>query len=530
MSPLLQFPRKVGSAPAGRWDNSRPAMLAVAMLGVVGFCIISCMMCQDGWTMVYKSAWIVLDTLSLMLFCTVFRLHMQLNLRSVSLIVVMLLLQTLIMAGIMNLQGVVPGYDYSAQALLWLPYLLAPTTVSVMVGRRLGLLTALCASVFGATLFSLQTEPAQMYVYGVISLVAGMLSAILSGRVHKREQVLRAGLCTGVAVFVCVFALVALQQFGESRADMELASINGKHFETTALLAEPIVTVVANFVLAALVGGLIPALERIFSITTPISWLEWADMNHPLLRRLQMEAPGTFQHCQTVYRLAEAGAEAVGADATRAGVCALYHDIGKLKNPGFFSENIKDQANSPHRALTPEASARIIIGHVADGVALAREHGLNRRIVDVIREHHGVSTAYFFYRKATDQYKAEKEKFEDGQIDTCPDEVDISMFSYKGPIPQTRESGIVSLADAVESATRSLVNPSEDDIRGMIASVVKSRILEGQLNDCDLTLGDIEKLKESFFENICTMHHNRIAYPKQEKDADAQLQELRKQS
>ena len=530
MFPFLRLLRPEPGAASVDWDNSRPAMLLVTLLGIVGFCFIACMMSEGGWAAGYKVAWIFLDSLSLMLFCMVFRLHMQLNLRSVSLIVVMLLLQTLIMAGIMKLQGVVPGYDYSAQALLWLPYLLAPTTVSVMVGRRLGLLTALCASVFGSTLFSVQAQPAQVFIYGVISLVAGMLSAILSGRVHKREQVLRAGLYTGVAVFVCVFALVALQQFGESRAEVELASINGRGFETTALLAELIVTVVYNFVLAALVGGTIPALERIFSITTPISWLEWADMNHPLLRQLQMVAPGTFQHSLVVHRLAEAGAEAVGADATRAGVCALYHDIGKTKNPQFFSENIADQANSPHRELTPEASARIIIGHVADGVELAREHGLNRRIVDVIREHHGVSTAYFFYRKAMDQYKAEKEKFEEGQIDTCPDEVDVSKYTYKGPIPQTREAGIVSLADAVESATRSLSNPTEDEIRDMIAGIFKSRILEGQLTDCDLTLGDIEKLKESFFVNIRTMHHNRIAYPKQEPDAAAQILERRKQS
>lgn len=167
---------------------------------------------------------------------------------------------------------------------------------------------------------------------------------------------------------------------------------------------------------------------------------------------------------------------------------------------------------------------------MTDGVELARAHGLNRRIIDVIREHHGTSTAYFFYRKAMDQYKEEKEKFDEGQIDTCPDEVDVSQFTYKGPIPRTRESGIVSLADAVESATRSLVNPTEDEIRDMIAGIFKSRILEGQLTDSDLTLGDLEKLKESFFTTIRTMHHSRIAYPKQEQDPAARLQDRRKQS
>lgn len=531
MFPFLQFFRRGNRTSGGGWDTSRLPMLLVVLAGIVCFCTIACMVSPGGgWTTVYKVSWIVLDSLSLMLFCMVFRLHMQLTLRSVSLIVVMLLLQMLVMACVRELQGMVPGYEYAAQGLLWMPYLLAPTTVSVMVGRRLGLLTALCASTFGVTMFSLQQEPVMVFFYGVISLLAGMLSASLSGRVHKREQVLRPGLFTGALVFVCVVGLVALQQFGENRADAELASINGMHFDASGLLAELIVTMVFNFMLAALAGGLIPALERIFNITTPISWLEWADFNHPLLRNLQMTAPGTFQHCQTVYRLAESGAEAVGADATRAGVCALYHDIGKSKNPQYFSENIPNQAISPHRELTPEASARIILAHVTDGVELARAHGLNRRIIDVIREHHGTSTAYFFYRKAMDQYKEEKEKFDEGQIDTCPDEVDVSQFTYKGPIPRTRESGIVSLADAVESATRSLVNPTEDEIRDMIAGIFKSRILEGQLTDSDLTLGDLEKLKESFFTTIRTMHHSRIAYPKQEQDPAARLQDRRKQS
>lgn len=282
MFPFLQFFRRGNRTSGGGWDTSRLAMLLVVLAGIVCFCTIACMVCPGGhWAVVYKVAWVVLDSLSLILFCMVFRLHMQLTLRSVSLIVVMLLLQMLVMACVKELQGVVPGYEYAAQGLLWMPYLLAPTTVSVMVGRRLGLLTALCASTFGVTMFSVQTEPMLVFIYGVISLVAGIISASLSGRVHKREQVLRAGICTGAVVFVCVVGLVALQQFGDSRADTELASINGRHFVASGLLTEFVVTMICNFLLAALAGGLIPALERIFNITTPISWLEWTDINHP---------------------------------------------------------------------------------------------------------------------------------------------------------------------------------------------------------------------------------------------------------
>lgn len=525
MAAFLKLFHRDPDASGLRMDNNPYMKALVAFVGVVLFCCLACTVCSSAGQCVNKVVWILLDFLTLVLFCNVFRLNTLLNLRSLSLIVSMLLLEGVLMVGVLWLQGHVPGYEYPAQALLWLPYMLAPTAVSVMVGQRLGLLTALCASVLGGALFS---EPTLVYIYTVVSFAVGIFSAMLSRRVHKREQVLRAGWLVGIVAFVCIFCLAALQQYVDTRGSMALASVHGGHYFLVALAVELGVTVAVNFVLSVFVGGVEPALERLFSITTPITWLEWADMNHPLLRKLQMAASGTFHHSLVVQRLAEAGAEAVDADVSRAGVCALYHDIGKIGNPQYFAENIRDQANSPHAELTPEASARIITAHVTDGVALAREYGLNRRIVDVIREHHGTSTVYFFYRKALDQYKAEKEKFDEGQIDTCPDEVDASIFSYKGPIPQTRESGIVSLADAVESATRSLANPTEDDIRDMIAGIFKGRILDGSLRDCNLTLGEIEKLKETFFVNIVTMHHNRIAYPKKEQDAAEQLMERRK--
>ncbi len=159
---------------------------------------------------------------------------------------------------------------------------------------------------------------------------------------------------------------------------------------------------------------------------------------------------------------------------------------------------------------------------MTDGVEIAQKYRLNRRIIDVIREHHGVSTAYFFYRKALDLYNEEKQRFDDGLTDTCPDEVDKSVFTYKGPIPQSRESGIVSMADAVESAVRSLHHPTEADIRSMIDGIFKGRILDGHLQECGLTLGEIATMKECFFSTIRTMNHNRIAYPKpHEADATA---------
>lgn len=461
---------------------------------------------------------LVIAALSMLVLAHALRLRLLLSLRSATMLTVAVVVQLLVQVGVLELCGRLPGYNLPAQCLLFFPYMLAPTVVAVMVGRRPGSYAALFCSLLGLGLFPASFPQHLLVDYTLISLTTGVIVAQFAGRVHRREQVLQAGILAAVLVLVCSMALIALHNVP---ADLphELATFR-KGFHFGGFAAEVGVTLGFNFVLAALIGGLMPALERLFNISTPITWLEWADMNHPLLKKLQITAPGTFHHSLVVQRLAEAAAEAVCADVTRAGVCGLYHDIGKIRNPQFFAENIIDYTNSLHNELTPEASARIITAHVQDGVEMAEAHGLNRRIVSVIREHHGVSTAYFFYRKAMDLYEEAKDKFEQGLVDTCPDEPDKSIFTYKGPIPQTRESGIVSMADAVESATRSLQHPTEADIRAMIDGIFKGRVLDGHLQDSGLTLGDIAKMKESFFQTIRTMHHNRISYPKP-KDDDA---------
>ena len=408
------------------------------------------------------------------------------------------------------------------QLLMVLPYILAPSAAAVMVGRHLGLFMALSGTFFGVVLFPLDCPVVIVADYIVISFLTGVVSASLCARVRKREQIIYAGIASGCVVFVSTVVLGLL-------CDNGLACLRDG-FDPTWLAIEFAMAVGVNFIVAVLVNGLMPILEKIFNISTHITWLEWADMNHPILKKLQISAPGTFHHSLYVQRLAEGAAEAIGADVTRAGVCGLYHDIGKINNPQYFAENIVDQTVSPHNELTPEASARIITSHVAEGVELAREYKLNSRIVNAIREHHGVTTAFFFYRKALDRYEEEQKRFEEGQTDTCPDEVDKSIFTYKGPIPQTRESGIVSMADAVESATRSLKNPTEADIRTMIEGIFKGRILDGHLQDCELTLGEIAKMKESFIHTVLTMNHNRIAYPKpQSEDSTVTLLEQRKE-
>ena len=522
MSKILSFLRQkepggAGSKPA---LSGRQKMLVVAVLGVAALCYLETNPSQDWGEIAYRMTWLVLTGVSMGLVYFVYHDRQELTVRRSAMMVLFIVGQVLLNTGLNAMREFLPWELSYGQLLLLLPYALAPGIVAVMLGRRLGVYAATCTSLFGLALLPLDCPTVIMADYLVISMLAGYLSALLCSRVRKREQILYAGFATGGSVLVAAVALGCFRDNG-------LISIR-EGFNMYWLAGEAAMALGVGFLVAVFVGGLMPLLEKLFNISTHITWLEWADMNHPVLKRLQLEAPSTFHHSLCVKNLAEAAAEAIGADATRAGVCGLYHDIGKLRNPSYFAENIPDQRFSPHNDLTPEASARIIIQHVQEGVELAREYKLNPRIINVIREHHGTSTAYFFHRKATDRYEEEKAKFEEGLIDTCPEPVDKAIFTYKGPVPQTRESGIVSMADAVESATRSLVNPSEQDIRSMIDGIFKGRILDGHLQDCQLTLGDIAKMKEAFFTTLRTTNHNRIAYPKpKDEEAEERLEKER---
>ena len=488
-------------------------MLLVAVMGVVVLCYMVAKPSQDWAEIAYRMTWLVLVGVSLALIYYVNHDRRELTVRRTALAMLIIIGQVLIIAALSS--GILPLELRHGQLLLLLPYGLAPSMVAVILGRKLGVYTAMCTTMFGMAMLPKISSDSSEIDYLVISMLAGFLSAILCSRVQKREQILYAGFATGAAVLVSAIALGCSKSNG-------LQSLESG-FNLAWFAAEAAMALGVGFLSSVFVGGMMPLLEKLFNISTHITWLEWADMNHPVLKRLQMEAPSTFHHSLCVKSLAEAAAEAIGADATRAGVCGLYHDIGKLRNPGYFAENIPDQRYSPHRELTPEMSARILIQHVQDGVEMAREYKLNSRIISVIREHHGVSTPYVFYRAAMDKYDELKKKFDEGLIDTCPEPVDKAVFSYKGPIPQTRESGIVSMADAIESATRSLVNPTEQEIRDMIEGIVKGRILDGHLRDSQLTLGDIAKMKEAFFKTLRTTNHNRIAYPKPKEDEATEL-------
>ncbi len=246
-------------------------------------------------------------------------------------------------------------------------------------------------------------------------------------------------------------------------------------------------------------AGIVPLIEMVFDYTTDITLLELANLDRPILRRLMIEAPGTYHHSVVVGTLVEAAASEIRANPLLARVCGYYHDIGKIKKPLYFIEN--QSGKNKHDKLAPSMSSLILIAHVKDGVEIAKKNKLGHIILDTIKQHHGTSLIKFFYEKAK-QRRGE-------------DSVNIDDFRYPGPKPQTREAGLVMLADAVEAASRTLENPTPSRIQGLVQNLINKIFSDGQLDSCELTLKDLHNIAKSFNKILTGIHHHRIEYPEQ---------------
>mgnify|MGYP002628130972 CR=1 FL=1 len=393
---------------------------------------------------------------------------------------------------------------------LIMPMALAPMVHSVLLGQRAGVYSSVFVSLFGAL-----TVPSDgRWAFFAISLFCGLTAVFATKRVSKRGRLLRAGFWVGLMALLVDLAFAKISISGLGFSDRESWQVFGK----ACLIA-----LSTGLLTGLFVGGVLPLLEGVFGLTTEISWLELSDLNHPLLRKMQIEAPGTFHHSLIVASLAESATEAIGANAIMSRVCAYFHDIGKLNKPEYFIEN--QGGDNPHDGLTPTMSALIIVAHVKDGVDLAIKNKLNPRILEVIQEHHGDSLVYFFYRKA--QERLQKIENERGNGATKSDDlpkVDEKSFRYPGPIPQSRESGIISLADAIESASRTIAKPSPGRIRALVDEIVYKRVRDGQLDACGLTMSELTTVRKVFSSTLRSMLHARIEYPKdQVEDAPSDL-------
>lgn len=360
------------------------------------------------------------------------------------------------------------------------PTALAPLIVAILIDAGSAIFMALLISIFTAVIYGNRVDLL------VLTFLASMVSIFTCRDARRRGWVVRAAGAGGLTMA----AVAALIGFAEQ------TPIDTLGREIAASLVTGILTGVA-------VVGLLPVLESLFKRTTDITLLELTDYNHPLLRRMQLEAPGTYHHSLVVAQLSENAANAIGANPLLARVAALFHDIGKTVHPSFFTENLRDRTN-PHASQDPAASAQIIRQHVPDGVELAHKHRLPRAVVDVIRQHHGTTHVRYFYEQARAARAASSN----------PDlPVDETPFRYEGPLPQFRESAVISLADGVEAASRSLRSATAEHLTLLIDQIVAQRIAEGQLNEAPLTLEDIAKIKNSFTFTLLNMLHSRLAYP-----------------
>ncbi len=252
------------------------------------------------------------------------------------------------------------------------------------------------------------------------------------------------------------------------------------------------------------VEGVLPGIERLFKLSTGMTLLEWCDASKPLMRMMAAEAPGTYNHSLLVGALAEAAAEAIGANGLLCRAGAYYHDIGKINKPEYFVENQREGV-SRHDRLSPAMSLLVIIGHVKDGIEMAREYGLPASLHPFITEHHGTTLVQYFYHAAAQSRK--------------PDDPEVpeSEFRYPGPKPQSRETAIVMLCDGVEGAVRAMSEPTPNRIEAVVAEIVQKRLADGQLDECNLTFRELTEIRKSLVKSLCGIYHSRIVYPEDEK-------------
>lgn len=376
----------------------------------------------------------------------------------------------------------------------WIGYM-APVAfgaimITVLIGTRLAYFTsilfALCASI------AFNENPSQIFDfnYFLVSFIGSVVGAFVVGGAQTRSKVLKAGLLVALAnILVMTMQFFLINHTSDWKMILYLwmlAAISGLLSGVFAL-------------------GFMPFFEAAFGILSPIKLIELSNPNQPLLRKLLLETPGTYHHSVMVANLSEAACEAVGANGLLARVGAYYHDIGKTKRPSFFIENQMGMDN-PHDSIIPQLSKSIIVAHPYDGVKMLKEYKLPKAICDIAEQHHGTSLLKFFYHKAKQEN----------------DQVKEEEFRYPGPKAQFREVAIVGICDSVEAAVRSLNKPTMEQIEGIVRKIIKDKLDDGQLDECDLTLKELDIIHQTIVETLKGTFHSRIEYP---NEADVEVKQ-----
>ncbi len=401
-----------------------------------------------------------------------------------------------------------PFFIENSVAASLLPYLapvaIAPLIVAILINAGSAIFMALFISIFTSIIYGNRLDLL------VLTFLASVVAIFWGTHTRNRSNVLRASIFAGITV--AVFALI-------------IGFIDRLEFLT--ILKHMAAGLATGVLTGVIVVGLLPVLEGLFKRTTDITLLELTDYNHPLLRLMQLEAPGTYHHSLVVAQLSENAAAEIGANPLLARVCALFHDIGKTGKPEYFAENQRDGTN-PHDLSNPSLSALIIKSHVKDGVDLAIKHKLPRAVIDVIQQHHGTTLIRYFYHRAVSYTRPpapvpgnvtpSKDPFSPALPGLGPVPVSESTYRYDGPRPRFKESVIIHLADGVEAASRSLRKVTPQHLGEIIDQIFHDRMEDGQLDEAPVTFEELAKIKTSFTFTLLNMLHGRVAYP-QEIDA-----------
>jgi cyclic-di-AMP phosphodiesterase PgpH len=385
---------------------------------------------------------------------------------------------------ILKIVSMLQIFNYSGIGYLF-PAAMGGMLIKILIDEKLAILSSIIFSIFGSLLFNEGVSGTLNFSVGIYIMFSSLAALLFLSDQNQRSKILQAGSFAAAVNLFTIWALMFLP-------NGQFSGLEYGYYILTAIFS--------GIGSAVLTMGLLPLFETSFGILSTMKLIELSNPNHPLLRKILMEAPGTYHHSVMVANLADAACEAIGANGLLARVGCYYHDIGKTKRPNFFIENQMHREN-PHDRLPPDKSANIIISHVTDGAAILKKYNLPKEIIHIAEQHHGNTLLKFFYHKAVQGEQEVKEE----------------DYRYPGPKAQTKESAIVGIADSVEAAVRSLNQPTPETIESLVKKIVSDRLQDGQLNECDLTLKELETVSHSFCETLKGIFHSRIEYPEMTK-------------
>ncbi len=374
--------------------------------------------------------------------------------------------------------------DYSEIGYIF-PAAMGAMLIKILIDEKLALYFTIILAICGSIIFNEGITGTFQVTAGIYIICSGLAAILFLSKQNRRSKILQAGLFVSAVNIIVIFSLLFLR--------------NG-HYDTVEYGFYFVIALISGISSAVLTIGLLPYFEAGFGILSTMRLIELSNPNHPLLRKILTEAPGTYHHSVMVANLSESACEAIGANGLLARVGCYYHDIGKTKRPQFFIENQVNIEN-PHDRLPPQTSKNIIIAHAADGAEMLRKHKMPKEIVDIAEQHHGTTLLKYFYHKAKQNGLEVKEE----------------EYRYPGPKAQSRESAIIGIADSVEAAVRSMSHPTPEQIEGLVRNIISDRLQDGQLNECDLTLKELETVSHSFCETLNGIFHSRIEYPEMTK-------------